>query len=197
MKRSVRRIVIFAACFILILGGYFAYRLVLAKRVSVPQDFSEARSRGAVIAQDIVNAANALGTEIKNINDLDAAGKYKEAIQKTDDVLAQVRNIRTHALDLAKELEAMTRAAPAIASEEARNEALASVQARLSLVNHLIAYTDDVSQFAAALQLHLQGARNPDTIATIVKKINAEVAEINNFNSQAGQAMDRFDQLIR
>src|SRR5688572_17964653 len=107
MKSTVRRIVIFAVCFVLVLGLYFAYRLVLAKRVEVPHEFTSARSTSAIISQDIVNASNGLVEEIKKINDLEAAGKYKEAIQATEGVISRVAEIRARALDLSKELEAM------------------------------------------------------------------------------------------
>lgn len=197
MRKSTRRVILFLALFAAILAGYFIFKLVLSYHVYVPEGFAEARTRGAIIAQDIVNESNSLDEQIAHINDLEKQKKYAEALKSIDEARVTVQDVRSKALELSKEMEDMTGALPAINSDAARQAALDSISNRLTLISRLITYTDDVNNLLSALDAHFRrGINNTKTINDMVNEVNAEVKAINAFNSQAGQAMDRFDRIV-
>ena len=76
--------------------------------------------------------------------------------------------------------------------------ALESISSRLALINQLINYSADLSRLEEALRGRFAGTgtTSPAEITALVNQINTDVNAINNFNSQAGQAMDRFDGIV-
>lgn len=173
-------------------------RLRIASRVNVPGSFSEARAKGAVVAQDIVNLSNEVDKDLQRINELDKARRYREASRLTDEMTKKVSIIRMRSLELAEELKAMTAALPEVHPSGARQAALDSISNRLALISRLISYTDQVTHLLEVLQEHFRTGQAPkEDVTKLVNEINAEVRAINAFNSQAGQAMDRFDIIVR
>jgi uncharacterized phage infection (PIP) family protein YhgE len=198
MQLTKRRLMLFLSIFALLLIGYFVIRGVMAARNAVPADFQEARSRGAVISQDIVNISNEINEEIVQINDLEKAKKYKEALAAVSSLEQDAQEVRDRAADLSKELKIMAENLESLSPEEARQEALDSISYRLDLLNHLITYTEQLNQLSATLTRRLQNRNTPvGNIPLLVSQINEEIKAINNFNSLAGQAMDRFDAVVR
>ncbi len=198
MKTRNRRLILFFVIFGVGLITYFVLRVVFAPHVGVPQQFYEARAKSAVIAQDIVNSSNAIVADIAKVNELDRQGQYQEALAILKEVGDKNASVRTHAIDLSKELQVMTLAIPDITNDAAQQAALDSISLRLALENRLIGYTDEVGRLIIALEAHFETGRGkPSDIGILVANINAEVRAINSFNSQAGQAMDRFDGIVR
>ena len=88
----------------------------------------------------------------------------------------------------------MTKDLSNINSSPAQQAALESISSRLALINELISYSNDLDHLLAVLQSRFSGTPQPnDEVQGIVNQINTDVNAINNFNAQAGQAMDRFD----
>jgi cell division protein FtsB len=198
MRSNPRRLTLFMSIFAVILISYFVLRAVFAARTAIPADFLDARAQGAILAQDIVNTSNAINGEIGHINDLDKNKDYVAALDATEGVKKNTQYLRERAIDLSKELKTMTQDLPSITPDAAQQAALDSISSRLALISRLITYTDDVNQFLSALALHFQNKNAPpQDIAQLVTQINTEVKAINTFNSQAGQAMDRFDATVR
>jgi hypothetical protein len=198
MKLTKRRLMLFVSAFALLLVGYFVIRGVLAARNAVPADFQESRSRGAVISQDIVNISNEINEKIVQINELEKAKKYKAALTAIGEVEQDAQTVRDRAADLSKELKIMAENLESISPEEARQEALDSISYRLDLLNHLITYTEQLNQLSVTLTRRLENQRTPvGNIPLLIGQINEEIKAINNFNSLAGQAMDRFDAVVR
>jgi hypothetical protein len=85
---------------------------------------------------------------------------------------------------------------PNIKSTDAQQAAVQSMTNRLAVINELITYSNDLDHLLAVLQSRFSGTPQPNTeVANIVSQINADVNMINNFNTQAGQAMDKFDSI--
>lgn len=193
-----RRIILFFVFFTAIIAVYFVFRMIFAPSIKVPDDFSAARTRGAVVAQDIVNESNFAVSQIAKINELDKEKKYAEALKEINSTRSTLRAMRSRAVDLSKELTIMTQALFGVNSEVARQAALESISDRMSLISNLIAYTDDMDKLLSALEYHFEtGAGNSARISSLVQNVNSEVNAINAFNSQAGQAMDRFDRIVK
>lgn len=187
---------LFLAFLVLVFGGYLASRFGSLSGAASPQ-FKEARSQGAVVAQDIVNLSNELGENLGTISRLDREGELGKALALTNELVGKSQEVKKRALDLSAQLERMTGALATIRSQEARGAALESIASRLAIIGRLISYSDYLGQISNILQDRFGGARSRVSVATLVNLVNAEVTAINNFNRQAGQAMDRFDLIVK
>jgi chromosome segregation ATPase len=196
MKPIYRRILIFVVAIVVIAGVYFGYRLLIASQRSVPQEFSEARSQGAAVSEKIVSNSNQIASLVAQLGS--PTSTPKQVSSTLGEVTTKVSQVRGQAVELAGTLEQMTKAVQDIRSEEARQFALDAISNRLTLVSHLITYTDAVSRLAIAIRQRLEtGARNSGEIDKLIKEINAEIAAVNRLSSLADEAMFRFDELLR
>jgi hypothetical protein len=104
--------------------------------------------------------------------------------------------LHDQAVSLSDQIEAMAKSLPDISSTDARQAALNAISSRLALVSELINYSSDLENLLVTLQGHFTGATiQAGDVQTIVDQINTDVNAINNFNSQAQQAMVQFDTL--
>ena len=197
MKRTTRRTFWTVAIVLVAVGGYFAYRYYDASASRLPAAFSDARSKGGVISEDIVRLSEELKGDIVRANDLDKQRKYQEASEVTAIASMKVGEIRTRALELTRELERMAGSLNSISKSDARQVARESIENRLELVKHLITYSEKATEFLVALEDHFGGAKNEDLIQQLIYDINLEVEAINEFNRKASEAMQRFDDLMQ
>ena len=193
MHKFSRRTKIITAFIILIAVGY---GLVLFWRSEnmVPADFTAARLQGAIIAQTIVNTSNQSTDELSAINKYDQEGEYTDALASTTDLINRSAGLRGEAVQLSAQVAQMTKDLSKIKSTTAQQAALESISSRLAVINELITYSNDLDHLLAVLQSRFSGTPQPnDEVTGIVNQINIDVNAINNFNAQAGQAMDKFD----
>ncbi len=165
-------------------------------RVRVPDEFVRARSQGAVISENIVGLSNQLSNDLARVNALDNQGRYGEAVAATDALIAQSKDVRYQAGELSKQLEAMTQSLDYINSSDARDAALASIAARVTMIQSLLAYSDALTQMLTRLKGRFVGNIQQLPVAENVTKINAEIEQINKLNVQAAEAMKRFDDIV-
>ena len=191
-----RRAKLLFAFFALVAAGYVGV-LFVGRANGIPPSFSEARLQGALIAQNIVNLSNESADDLKEINALSSEGKYPEALNVVLKTIEKSKEIRDEAVRLSGEMEKMTKALSEIDSAEARQAALESISNRLALLSRLINYSGYLSNLLEGLRDGLLGKRPVGEITALVNQVNAEVIAINNFNAQAGQAMDRFDAILK
>ena len=192
-SRRTKIILIFVAIVIL---GYVVVRLT-GGNGGVPQDFTDARLQGAIIAQNIVDLSNQSTAALEQVGALDQKQKYADALTLTTSLVAQSQQIRDRAVELSAQIEQMTRSLSNISDFNARQAALESISNRLALINQLINYSGDLGKLLDVLRGRFtgQGGTNAE-VQALVNQINTDVNAINNFNSQAGQAMDRFDNIV-
>jgi dynactin complex subunit len=195
MSTFSRRTKIIAAFIIIVAVGY-GLVLLWQSQNGVPASFTAARLQGAIIAQTIVNDSNQSTDELNAINKYDQEGDYTDALVSTTDLINQSAGLRTEAVQLAAQVQQMSTEIPNIKSTDAQQAAVQSMTNRLALINELITYSNDLDHLLAVLQSRFSGTPQPNgEVANIVSQINADVNMINNFNSQAGQAMDKFDSI--
>jgi len=188
-----RRTKVIAAFIILIALGY-GLAILWQSQNKVPTGFTAARLQGAIIAQTIVNSSNQSTNELSAINKYDQEGDYTDALASTTDLINQSAGLRSEAVQLSTQVGQMTKDLSNINSSPAQQAALESISSRLALINELISYSNDLDHLLAVLQSRFSGTPQPnDEVQGIVNQINTDVNAINNFNAQAGQAMDRFD----
>jgi len=177
-------------------GGGYALNRLISHSAGIPVEFTNARTQGALISQNIVDLSNQSAADLAKINDLDAQGNYTDALTLTGTVITQSQAIRDQAVALSSQVEAMTRALSDISSLDARQAALEAIASRLALISRLINYSGDLGQLLDTLRSHFSG--NPPQsheVSTLIDQINSEVNAINNFNNQATQSMLKFDKL--
>ncbi len=183
--------------FVLLVGGGYAAVRFLWVGGGVPQAFTDARMQGALISQNIVNLSNQSTLDLMKINEYDERGNYTEALNLTTDVIKRSQEIRDQAVELSGQVEEMTKALSDLDRLEARQAALESISNRLALLSRLINYSGYLGQLLDVLRVHFTGnVYDSREVSFLIDQINAEVRAINNFNSQAGQAMDRFDKIV-
>ncbi|MEK7212469.1 MAG: hypothetical protein AAB686_02230 [Patescibacteria group bacterium] len=190
-----RRVKISLAFILIVIAGYAVGRFSFSSS-AVPKEFEQARLHGALISQTIVDISNQISSGLEQVNEFDKAGKYKEAFELTGDLIKKSQEVRGRAVELSRELEQMTKALAGIKSTEARGAALEAIANHLTVINRLISYSDYLAQLLVALRSRFEGGEPDTEISTLIQQINAEVTAINNFNRQAGQAMERFDAIV-
>ena len=195
MSTFSRRTKIIAA-FIIIVAVGCGLVLFWQWQNGVPASFTAARVQGAIIAQTIVNDSNQSTDELNAINKYDQEGDYTDALASTTALINQSAGLRNEAVQLAAQVQQMSTDIPYIKSTDAQQAAVQSMTNRLAVINELITYSNDLDHLLAVLQSRVSGTPQPNTeVANIVAQINADVNMINNFNTQAGQAMDKFDSI--
>lgn len=183
---------------VLFAGGYALYRLVLASHGKAPEEFASARAEGALVAQTIVTLSNEVSGALQAISTLDKERRYEEALAAVTALSEKNENMREQAIRLSQEMEKMARALPQIESVEARDIALESINNRIELITRLISYNDGVMRLLNELRLKFSGAHfTGEDVAGLINQINLEVAAINDFNTRATEAMDRFDRAMK
>jgi len=184
------------AALVIGVGIYFVSRAGFS-RTTVPPEFEQARLQGALIAENIVGLSRQSADSLQKVNEFDQQGNFAEASNLTQELIKQSQDIRNKAVELSGQLEKMTQALSKINSFEARQAALESITNRLALINRLINYSASLGDLLGALSARFSGNPGKHDVQSIVNQINAEATAINNFNLQAGQAMERFDRIIK
>jgi len=177
-------------------GGILTYVASVSRGVSPA--FIEARMQGALIAQGIVDISQKSAVSLEEINRLDRAGSYPQALELTNKLIDQNKEIKLKALALAKELETMTKSLESISSVEARDAALRSISNRLAMINKLIEYSDSLEKLLETLKLRFSGVNygQTSTVRALLAEINGAVTAINNFDREAREAIERFDSIV-
>jgi hypothetical protein len=188
-----RRTKIIVAFIVLIAAGY-GIALFWGNRNKVPAGFTTARTQGAIIAQNIVNTSNQSTAELQQINKYDDEGDYTDALTLTNQLIASSSDLKNQAVALSGQISAMTSALSGVSDYDAQQDALEAISSRLALITNLISYSNDLDHLLTLLQGRFSGQPPaPGQVAATVNQINTDVNAINNFNVQAGQAMDKFD----
>jgi DNA repair ATPase RecN len=196
MGKLSRRTKIIIAFMAVVIAGYLVV-LFTQKSAAVPQNFTDARSQGAIIAQNIVDLSNQSTAQLEQVDTLDEQGNYKDALAIVTTLVSQSTDIRNQAVELSTQIENMTQALSGISNFDAQQAALEAISNRLALINQLINYSGDLSNLLNVLQGRFSGAGGTNTqVTTLVNQINTDVNAINNFNSQATQAMTKFDGIV-
>lgn len=193
MRKFSRRTQIIVGFLVIIAVGYGTAKFLEAKS-GVPQSFTTARTQGAIIAQTIVNNSNQSTDELQKINQYDQEGNYQAALASTTELIAQSAELRAQAVQLSEQVSQMTQDLTSINDADAQQAALQSISSRLAVINELVTYSSDLNHLLTVLQSRFSGTyESNDEVQSIVNQINTDVNAINNFNAQAGQAMDKFD----
>jgi predicted transcriptional regulator len=182
---------------VIILGIYGLAKFVLSEKITIPENFTNSRMQSALISESIIDLSNQIKENVSKINSLDEEKKYKEAFNLLNETNIKILDIRQKAIQLSTELEKMTKELGNIKAGGAEPLALSAITNRLTIISHLINYSDYLFQLNLALQDRFYGKNNRDQILSLIDKINAEVEAINQANSKSNIDMAKFDDKIK
>ncbi len=184
------------AAFVAVIAVGYGIALYWQSQNGIPKDFTAARLQSAIIAQNIVNNSNQSTATLQTINEDDRKGDYKDALALTTGLIAKSQDMRDQAVELSNQVENMTKALSDVKDFNAQQAALEAITSRLAVINQLVNYSGDLGKLLNVLQAKFSGTPTTEgQVQSLVDQINIDVNAINNFNAQAGQAMDRFDNI--
>jgi len=183
--------------FLVIVAVGYAFAMFWQGKNQAPKDFTDARIQGAAIAEDIVALSAQSTDDLQKVNQYDQEGDYTDALTLTTNLVIQSQQIRDKAVSLSMQIENMTKTLSSINSDDARQAALEAITSRLALVNQLVNYSGDLGTLLDTLRDRFIGKpTQTGRVQALVDQINTDVAAVNNFNTQATQAMTQFDAII-
>ncbi len=184
------------AAFIIVIAAGYAVAWYWEGRNKVPASFTAARLQGAIIAQSIVSTSDQSTNTLEKIDQYDKEGDYADALTLTKGLISQSTDLRNQAIDLSGQIQNMTASLSKVNSFDAQQQALEAISSHLALINQLVNYSGDLSKLLDVLQARFSGqAGTAGEVESLVNQINTDVNAINNFNSQAEQAMTKFDSI--
>ncbi len=174
----------------------FSVRYVFFPSRFLPGEFTDARIKGANIAQRIVELSRDTLTRLERVSQFDRARKVNEALIEISNAVIANRESQAEAIRLSSQLAAMAENLPRIQPARAREIATEAVTAEVALVSRLLYYNNYLSQLFEALRAKFQrpGISYLDgQVNDLINKINDEAQAINELNKKFGAAMVDFD----
>lgn len=195
MKPGISRsVAITIGAFIILIGSFIAFRFLGASQV--PQEFQDARDKGGVISERIVEKAQNVAKSLDEVSALENQRKYDEENAKIDELTKQNQAMKDDALALSNQMEIMLKTIPDIRSEKARTVAFQAVNNELSVIADLLSYGDYMEKLFAILRNHNLKNRSAQ-IEGWIHEINNEVQQINDMNTKAREAFAQFDSITK
>jgi hypothetical protein len=182
---------------LLIIIGYWLINFFSAKSINISEAFNSSRMQTALISEDIINLSNQIRNGVLQVNELEEKNNYNEVFNTINEINLKILNVRAKAIELSKELQTMTLELNNIKAGGAEKFALTSITNRITIINHLITYSDYLFQLNLALEKRFYGKNNKDEILSLINKINAEVDAINEANEKAKADMQKFDEALK
>jgi len=191
------RLIIFLSTIAVGLGIYLLVAAVLKDRF-VPQEFLDARARGAELAQNIVLLSRESLKNLGQIAKYDLEGSVAKAVDLISIEINKNQEIRREAIKLSSQLEKMARSLNAIKPEPARVLAIEAISSEVALVSRLIVYNDFFLQLFGTLETKFQGEEpNPtNRVQQLINNINDEAKAINQFNKRFNESLAEFDKIF-
>jgi uncharacterized protein YeeX (DUF496 family) len=164
----------------------------------VPDSFIEARTRGGRLAQEITDLSKEVRDDLKKIQGLESAGKFKDAQVILDGIKTDNETIKADTVDLSGHLTTMAKAVADIENTAAQPLAFAAVSTDVEIMDHVVTYNSNLDELIGLLTARFAGkAADRKRIDDLVKQINEEVDTINGLNTQATDKLKQFDDTIR
>jgi len=182
-----------AAAMVLIL------RYVVFPPKFLPWEFTEARLKGADIAQRIVELSRGTLTRLNDVSRYDQDRNYNEALVSIARAVIENRQNQVEAVRLSSQLEDMARYIMKISPSRARSLATDAVSSEIALVTRMVYYNDYLFQLFEALKAKLE---NPSRsyldgqVNELINNINDEAQSINDLNKHFNQVMAEFDAIF-
>lgn len=166
----------------------------------LPHEFSDARARGAGIAQRIVELSRDTLSRLDTVAKYDQKRNYPEALIAVSNAIIANRENQLEAIRLSTQLTSMAENISRIRPNSAREIAAKAVAAEVALVTRLLYYNTYLSQLFEALKVKFANpkvAYLDGQVNDLVNKINDEVKEINKLNKEFNASMAELDRILQ
>jgi DNA repair exonuclease SbcCD ATPase subunit len=190
-----RHIVLVLSASALIFSVYY----VAFPRKFLPGEFSDARIKGANVAQRIVELSRDTLSLLGKVSKYDEQRNTVEALIAISSAITTTRDSQTEAVRLSSQLAAMAENLPRIQPARARELATEAVTAEVALVSRLIYYNTYLNALFEALRVKFErpGVDYLDgQVSDLINKINDEAQAINELNKKFAAKMAEFDQIF-
>jgi hypothetical protein len=166
---------------------------------TMPMEFSEARLKGAEIAEFLNEfSANSIRT-IEEIKIKDEASLYGEALELTIKESENVQEARTKMIALLGELERMAASLPSVPYDEAQSLGMQAISTEISLVDKLLNYNEKLKSLLDVLRMKFT-SYTPDKfdeqMSEITRSLNEDALAINELNRKYQNLMEEFDKKL-
>lgn len=163
----------------------------------VPEEFSEARIKGAKIAEEIIAQQAFTSRNLEQIAKYDKQKNTSEALILISTELLKNREAGQKAIQLSSQLEKMASEIISIRPSKARDVATAAVTSEVTLVSRLLTYNNYLSQLFEVLRGKFEtGISGNGKVKDLITKINDEVGAINELDKRFHDSLAEFDSLV-
>ena len=191
-----RHIVLVLSASALIFSIYY----VFVPKKFLPGEFSDARIKGATVAERIVVLSRDTLSLLAQVSTLDQQRNVSAALVAISSAIVVNRESQAEAIRLSSQLNAMAENLPRIQPARAREIATEAVTAEVTLVSRLLYYNNYLNQLFEALKAkftrpnisYLDGQVND-----LINKINDEAKQINILNKKFSAQMAEFDSIFK
>lgn len=179
-------------------GIVLSLRFLVFSADHVPSDFTDARVRGAAIAENVMVLSKKTLGRLDAIAEHDRNRRTAEALLLVSQEVLESGKMREEAARLASQLERMARALPSIKPEVARQLATEAISAEVALVSRLMTHNALLAELFDILKMKLESrASNVDgRVNELINQINSEAGAINQFNKRFRDALEEFDRIV-
>ena len=197
----------FRAVSTIVVGAVVIYFLVKIALVAsspkpfVPQDFTDARGKGAVIAEEIVALSEASIANLELIGQYDEKKNYEDGLNLVSEEVQDNEAARVKAYDLSTQLKIMANNLNSVKPEDAARIGLEAILNELQIVQRLLNYNADVLQLLKVLSNKLS---NPESVLNsnervkeLISSMNDEARAVNDLNNKYKDLMAEFDNLTK
>ena len=194
-KLKPRHILLVGAAIAVVLG----LRYIVFPPNYLPSEFSDARIKGALVAQKIVELSRGTLSRLSEVSRYDQERNTPEALIAISNALIANRENQVEAIRLSSQLNAMAENLSRIRPARARELATQAVTAEVALVSRLLYYNTYLSQLFETLKIkfdkpwvsYLDGQ-----VGDLITKINDEAQAINELNKEFNSYMAEFDKIF-
>jgi hypothetical protein len=183
---------------------YFLFKIAIivsSTKPFVPKDFTDARSRGAVIAEEIVASSEASIVNLSVISQADEKGNYEDGLNLVSKEIQDNEAARTKAYNLSSQLEIMANNLNSVKPEDASRVGLEAILNESQIVQRLLNYNADVRQLLDVLLSRFSNSGSvpnaKDKVKGLISSMNEEARAINDLNNKYKDLMSRFDNLTK
>src|SRR3989344_3447748 len=188
---------------VIVVGVVIVYFLVKIALVAsspqpfVPQEFIDARAKGAVIAEEIVTSAQISITNLAAISAEDEKGNYENGLNLVSKEIQDNGTASAKALELSKQLEIMANNLSLIKPEDAARIGLEAVLNESQIVQRLLNYNADVRQLLDVLLSRFSNSGSvpnaKEKVKELISSMNDEAKAVNDLNNKYKDLMNQFD----
>lgn len=176
----------------LILGIYY----VVFPGKFLPGEFTDARIKGATVAQRIVELSRDTLSQLNQVSQYDQQRRTSEALIVISNAVLANRESQAEAIRLSSQLNAMAENLSRIKPDSARQIATEAVTAEVALASRLIYYNAYLAELFETLKVKLQRPKAyylDGQVNDLINKINDEAQAINELNKKFNSAMAELD----